>query len=155
MAEAIIALTAFLKSARLLMAQKASNQTASCERRSSSRWDARAASRLLRPAYDNGSDQPGNRHHRRPRWLGRCVRSCSPNWRCVVARLVPPSIKFWIRSPTQAAILELFAAAARTRIVPANPSEWLPVGLIEHLVGIAMLIPLVGLNVVPKAMPAR
>jgi hypothetical protein len=29
-AEAIIALTAFLKSARLLMAQKASNQTASC-----------------------------------------------------------------------------------------------------------------------------
>ena len=30
MAEAIIALTAFLKSARLLMAQKASNQTASC-----------------------------------------------------------------------------------------------------------------------------
>jgi hypothetical protein len=126
-AEAIIAFMAFLKSARLLMAQKASNQTASCAASIIVSVGCKSGFKAA-AACDSGPDQPGNRHHRRQRWLGRCVRSCPPKrWR-VVARLVPSSIKLRIRSPTQAAFLEFLAAAARAGIVAANPSERIPVG---------------------------
>ena len=55
------------------------------------------------------------------------------------ARLLPNAM----RSSTQAAFLEPLAAAARTRIVSAYPSEWIPVGFAIGKFGFSLLeIPL-------------